>query len=61
MNEVLECLRSQAWERAKGELNSMLVTFRDGDQTVPKFSRFDRLSELIASFVKGVEDEGLNC
>ena len=61
MDEVLECLRSQAWERAKGELNSMLVTFRDtGGAPDGSTPRFDRLSELIGEFVEVVESEGLN-
>ena len=61
MNEVLECLRSQAWERAKGELNSMLVTFRDGFSAGPSLTRFDRLQEQIQKFVESIENEGLNC
>lgn len=60
MNKVLECLRSQAWERAKGELNSMLVTFHRSLES-PALSRFDELELLVSKFIRTVEDEGLNC
>jgi hypothetical protein len=45
-------LRAQAWERAKGELSSMLVTYYKDD-------RFDRIDAIVAEFVKTVDDEGL--
>ena len=51
MNEqILEALRWQAWERAKGELRSMLNTFY-GDQAA-----FGLLSMRIENFIKVVED-----
>lgn len=56
--KIIRTLRAQAWERAKGELRSMLYTFwqipSDGD-------KFDRLDTLIKTLINEVEDNELNC
>jgi hypothetical protein len=52
-DRVIRTLRGQAWERAKGELNSMLGTFWDDD------GRFEKLDAAIKEFIKKVEDNGL--
>jgi hypothetical protein len=51
---VKQILRGMAWERAKGELQSILSTFSAGEQ-----KQFDKLSAAIDSFVSDVEDNGL--
>jgi hypothetical protein len=52
-NEIADILRSQAWERAKGELQAMLCTFYSD----PKF---DTLSQLIDRFTRNVELDSLH-
>ena len=45
--------RMMAWERAKGELNSILVTYwEDGE-------KFEPMKKAIEEFVKEVEGNGL--
>ena len=55
-------MRSMAWERAKGELRSMLHTFyseaRPGSLQGDRFARFD---SLIAKFEDDIESEELHC
>ena len=52
----LKALRAMAWERAKGELFGMLHTYySEGNNP----SNYNPMSELISSFVKNVEDRGL--
>ena len=46
-------LRAQAWERAKGELRSMLVTYYG------ETYRFERMNSLMEDLIKTVEGEGL--
>ena len=50
-------LRSMAWQRAKGELESMGETYA-GEMTRGG-SRFQLFKEAMAQFVKEVEDNGL--
>ena len=45
-------LRAMAWERAKGELRSMLVTY-EGEKAT-----FDAMDEALAEFVDTVEENG---
>jgi hypothetical protein len=49
---TLEILRYMAWERAKGELNSMLQTYTNDRE------KFDILKKTVESFIKDVEDNG---
>jgi hypothetical protein len=51
---VLRNLRSMAWERAKGELKSMLHTFFGEED------QFNRLDNEITMFIARVEDNGLS-
>jgi len=44
-------MRVMAWERAKGELSSILVTFSDDH-------KYDRFNEVLQEFVRKIEDEG---
>jgi hypothetical protein len=53
MEDLRGLMRAMAWERAKGELESMLATF-SGDK-----SRFDALDILVTEFVAEVEAGGL--
>lgn len=53
---IMCMLRSQAWERAKGELASMLVTFERGNR---REGQYDELRAEIEKFVQKVEDDGL--
>lgn len=50
-DKILETMKGMAWERAKGELNSMLHTFWNGDM-----ANFDSLSEKIKKFIEDIED-----
>ena len=46
-------LRCMAWERAKGELRSMLHTYYESGD------RFDRFNEKVKELIDYVEDNGL--
>jgi hypothetical protein len=48
----IEILRYMAWERAKGELRSMLQTYVNDQE------KFDILKKTIERFIKDVEDNG---
>lgn len=51
---IIRNLRHMAWERAKGELRSMLHTFwNDAEQ-------HEGLSAATSAFIKEVEDNGLH-
>ena len=54
MNEdrFLQVQRQMAWERAKGELNSILTTYYND-------SKYSEISMLTLEFIEKVEDEGL--
>lgn len=47
-----QIIRLMAWERAKGELNSMLQT-HVGEQ-----EQYDNLKQAIRDFIKDIEDNG---
>jgi len=49
---VLSTLRLQAWERAKGELNSMLQSYWGFD------GKFESMDEAVTDFIEKVESEG---
>ena len=53
-DRVIRNLRNMAWERAKGELKSMLHTFWD------KNDNFLILDQEIKKFIKKIEDDGLH-
>lgn len=48
---TLATLRAVAWEHAKGELRSMLVTYYDDEE------EYTALRNAIENFIKQVEDE----
>lgn len=50
---LLKTMRYMAWERAKGELNSIIQTYWVSGK------RFDDLHEKIKSFIDDIENEGL--
>ena len=52
IGDVIGILRHQAWERAKGELNSVLDTYHGGD------SKFDHFYEAMRKFVDDVDNNG---
>ena len=52
-NQIAAILRAQAWERAKGELNSMLCTFYGSEN-------FEPLDALIKRFTHNVEGDALH-
>lgn len=60
-NESLEIrtMRHMAWERAKGELRSMLTTFW-GDGSPGLSDEYTKLNHEVEMFIKHVEDEGLH-
>jgi hypothetical protein len=51
--KILRALRAQAWERAKGELRSILQTYWGEEK---KFSDMD---EAVSEFIEKVEGHGL--
>ena len=52
----LRAMRTMAWERAKGELNSMLHTYYNAyDETDDYYSQFQ---QALNEFVHQVEDNG---
>ena len=53
-NRIIRNLRHMAWERAKGELRSMIHTFWDNDP------QFLTLNEYIEKFIKNIELNGLH-
>jgi hypothetical protein len=53
-NMVVKNMRNMAWERAKGELHSMLHTYWD------EGNKFVAMSNEITRFVRYVEDHGLH-
>lgn len=58
-NEILlRTMRAMAWDRAKGELQSVLSTFWGGRGG--RDDQFRELDEAISQFVKIVEDNGLH-
>ena len=50
----IRAMRSMAWSRAKGELDSMLNSYWSDD-----VASFRRMQELIKEFVETVESEGV--
>ncbi len=58
MSETMEMkmMRAMAWERAKGELRSMLVTYNNGPGIGNKFHDMDFAMQ---EFIKEVEDNEL--
>lgn len=57
INDLMQVLRVQPWERAKGEMSAMLQTYypvydKDGKNT----SRYDEIRKEIEDFVKRIED-----
>lgn len=51
-DRVLAALRTQAWERAKGELKSILQTYYQDE-------RFKEVDEMFNCLIKHIEDHGL--
>ena len=52
-SRIIKNMRHMAWERAKGEMNSMLHTFwGDGEA-------HDKLDSAISGFVEKIEGYGL--
>jgi len=55
---ILHNLRTMAWERAKGELYSMLHTF--WEHIGEEHEKYLELSSSINRFITSVEDNGLH-
>jgi len=56
--DVSRILRNQAWERAKGEMRSMLPTFYGEKNS--NDNQFEHFNERMDMFIKCVEDDGLS-
>ena len=55
----MRALRAMAWERAKGELRSMLHTYYEYDERGQRIgSYFEQYSQALKAFIKKVEDNG---
>lgn len=54
-SRILHAMRAMAWQRAKGEMASIMETYY-ADQDDDKYERF---KESFEAFVKHVQDEGL--
>jgi len=57
-SQILQSLRLMAWERAKGEIESMFQTIYWTDNENDK--RTDKLRKAFNDFVMEVEDNGLH-
>lgn len=56
-SRTLAAMKTMAWERAKGELRSMLHTmYPDYDHPDDRFKRLDK---EINKFIENIEDNGL--
>ncbi len=55
--QMTRMMRSQSWERAKGELQAMLHTFSTPENAFE--GQFDKLNAEVEGFIKRVEDDGL--
>jgi len=51
--KVLKTMRYMAWNRAKGELQSMLDTYWSGSD-----EKFNTMKKAIDDFIEDVEDNG---
>lgn len=51
--KTVRTLRAQAWARAKGELEAVLVSYWG------EMDKYRLMNELVEKFIKTVEDEGL--
>lgn len=49
---ILKTLRYQAWERAKGELRSILQTYWNETE------KFNKVDKAIEEFIAKIENEG---
>lgn len=56
--DLSRMLRTQAWERAKGELRSMLCTFHTPENAGD--GQFELLEQNVEAFIVRIEDEGLH-
>ena len=56
-DRIIRTLRCQSWERAKGELQSVLQTY--WDEGLEPESKYTRMSKSVNDFINYVEDEGL--
>jgi hypothetical protein len=54
---IIRTLRCMAWQRAKGELQSMLQTFWSQDDS--RDGQYDGLKDAIKEFVRDVQERGL--
>jgi hypothetical protein len=54
--KILRTLRTQAWQRAKGELQAVLETYWDAS-VHGKDAKFQKMKAAIESFVDEVEGE----
>lgn len=57
-SQISRMLRNQAWERAKGELQSMLWTFQPPANANP--GQFEAFNDKLQAFISAVENDGLN-
>lgn len=51
---IIRSIRTQAWERAKGELRAVLSTYYERDE-----GNFEAMDKAVSTFIKHVEDNGL--
>jgi len=55
----IRTMRHMAWERAKGEMRSMVASIW-GDGGLGVTEEFTKLNDAVEEFIKHVEDEGLH-
>ncbi len=56
--DISRILRVQAWNRAKGELTSMLTTYYG--EANGGINQYEEISALIEEFIDSVENNGLH-
>lgn len=52
-DRVLRTLRMQAWQRAKGELQAVIATYWDEEET------YNEMKKAVDHFIEHVEENGL--
>ncbi|MAO65062.1 MAG: hypothetical protein CL666_08680 [Balneola sp.] len=59
-NELLQSIRTMAWERAKGELGSIPAASYTGSEVPPgRETKMQKFMKLRDEFIDKVESEGL--
>jgi hypothetical protein len=56
---LMQTLRMQAWERAKGELRAVLHTYYGDASARDSDHKFEKANARIESFISDIEENGI--